>query len=215
MGLSILQKADISYLENILLDEQGHLKVVPYEQLKDVPQEHLSVFCVQHGFYCIPTQELIDFLSEEIGDLKEQTIEIGAGNGVLCRELGIKGTDSFMQLNPEIKAHYENLKQAIVPYGNHLERLDALEAVRKYRPKIVLAAWFTHKYNQKQHWRGGNMYGVDEKKILDKVTKYIHIGNETVHNKKPILELPHKVIQADWLLSRSVSRDKNVIYIWE
>lgn len=215
LGFSVLNKVDITYLEELLFDAEGCLRVLPYNDLKDIPQEHLSVFCVYNGIYTLPTQELVDFLSEEIGEAQDRTVEIGAGNGVLGRALGIKSTDNLMQLTPDIKAYYESLGQAIVSYGDNVEKLDAMQAVKKYSPEIVIAAWVTHKYNAREHWRGGNAMGVDENTLLKKVKKYIMVGNVSVHGKKPILSLPHRTILAPWILSRSVSSDQNLIYIWE
>lgn len=213
--ISFLTHENIDYLGELLLDAEGRLKVVPFDEIKEVPQEHISAFCVKNGIYSIPTQELINFLEDEIGSKKEKTIEIGAGNGAICKALEIKGTDSLMQLIPAIRETYEAMGQSIVPYGEHIEKLDAKEAVRKYRPEVVIGAWCTHKYNPKEHWRGGNQYGINEKLILEKTNKYIHIGNEKVHSKKPILKYPHRVIKEPWLVSRSLSDELNVIYIWE
>jgi hypothetical protein len=144
----------------------------------------------------------------------DKTIEIGSGNGTICKVLGIIGTDNFMQQQLKYKVEYEKLKQTIVPYGKHVEKLNAIDAVNKYKPTIVIGAWCTHKYNPNEHWRGGNEIGIDEYKILRKVKKYIHIGNDKVHVNKPILAFPHKIIHKEWLVSRSMSKDKNVIYIW-
>jgi hypothetical protein len=215
MDYSIINKTDIAYLEELLLDSQGNLKVVPFEFLKDAPQNDISQFCVKHGFYSIPTTELLTFLEEEIGENKDKTIEIGAGNGAISRYLQIRAVDNFMQLNPQIKAHYEAMGQSIVPYGEHLENIDANSAVKKYKPSIVIGAYCTHKYNPMEHWREGNQFGVEEHKIINKVKKYIHIGNEKVHGKKPILKHKHRTIKEEWLVSRSQHRNSNVIWIWE
>jgi hypothetical protein len=47
------------------------------------------------------------------------------------------------------------------------------------------------------------------------VEKYIHIGNQSVHNKKPIMKYKHREIKEEWILSRSQNIGQNVIYIWE
>jgi hypothetical protein len=216
MDVKVFNKSDITYLNEMLLDENGRLNIVPYDYLKDVPQDHIMQFCVEQGFYSIPTIELMTFLKNEIGDQSDKAIEIGAGNGVISRTLGIRGTDNYMQANPKIKAYYETLQQATVPYGNEVENIDANSAVQKYKPSIVIGAWCTHKYNPTEHWREGNEFGIDEKKILRKVDKYIHIGNEKIHGKKPILkQKPSRIIKEDWILSRSQHSKQNVIWIWE
>lgn len=211
-GTYILDPVDVTYLNDILLNDKGELQVVSYEEIKDIPQEHISIFCGIHGFYCIPTTELIDFLKEEIKG--KTAIEIGSGNGVLCRELGIIGTDNFQQLIPKYKKEYERVEQAIVPYGKHVEKLSANDAVKKYKPNVVIAAWCTHKYNPRKPELRGNEIGIDENKIL-KSAKYIHIGNVVSHKLKPILSYPHRVVKAEWLISRSIHRNDNVIWIWE
>lgn len=210
-----IEKTDISYLEKILLDKEGCLRAVPYNDLEDVPQEHLSQFCAERGFYCIPTIELIHFLMKEINGKRNETIEIGAGCGVIGKSLHIKSTDNYMQIMPKYKRHYEQLQQAIVPYGNNVERIDAIGAVKKYKPEIVIGAWCTHKYNPQMHHLEGNELGINEKEIVRRAKKYIHIGNEITHKNKPILDLPHRTIKEEWILSRSQYKDNNIIWIWE
>jgi hypothetical protein len=215
MDYSVINKNDITYLEKLLLNEEGNLKAVSYEFLKDAPQDDISQFCVKYGFYVLPTIELLMFLQREIGDQTDKTMEIGAGHGAISRYLGIRAVDSFMQLNPQIRAYYEALQQAIVPYGSHVEKIDGNSAVRKYKPNIVIGAYCTHLYNPKEHWREGNQFGFDEKKIIKNVEKYIHIGNEKVHGKKPILKFEHRIVKEDWIVTRSQHKNQNVIWIWE
>ena len=211
-----LQNTNISHLNDIFFDTNGQLIVRSYGEIKDITQQEISLFCLKNGIYSLPTKELIDFLREEIGEENmDKTIEIAAGNGVYSRELGIVGTDSYMQATEEISQLYELSGQPTVKYGEHVEKLDGNDAVKKYKPEIVVAAWCTHKYNAKEHWRGGNALGVNERNLLSKVKKYIHIGNETVHNKKPIMNKSHRKIKEKWILSRSRYSDNNVIYIWD
>jgi hypothetical protein len=215
MDYSVINKTDIAYLEEMLFDKERNLQAVSFEYLKDVPQNDISYFCTKYGFYCIPTVELLLFLQREIGDETENTIEVGAGNGAISRYLGIRAFDNYMQESPSIKKYYDALQQATVPYGPNVIRMDGNSAVQKYKPKIVIGAYCTHKYNPKEHWREGNQFGFEEHKIIKKVDKYIHIGNEKVHGKKPILKYPHRIVKDDWLLSRSQHKGQNVIWIWE
>lgn len=213
--INLLNRSDITYLENLLLDDTGKLKIVSYEFLRDFPQNDISQFCVKHGFYLIPTIELLTFLKEEINEDTDSTIEIGAGNGVMAKTLGIRAFDNFMQERADIRAYYESLQQAIVPYGDNVQRLDGNSAVKKYSPSYVIGAWCTHLYNPKEHWRGGNQFGFDEKKIIKNVKKYIHIGNEKVHANKPILKTKPRAVKENWIVSRSQHNRQNVIWIWE
>jgi hypothetical protein len=214
-GFSVLERTDFTYLEKILLDEKGELKIVSYEELKNVPQSDISQFCVKYGVYNIPTLEMIDFLKEQIGDKEKTTIEIGAGNGVLAKTLGITATDSRQQDLPEVRTVYILSGQTPVKYGDNIHKCSAIESIKLYKPNIVLGAWVTHKYNAREHWRGGNRDGIDESIVIKKVKKYIFIGNENTHKNKPILNIPHQTIHADWLVSSSMNKDKNVIWIWE
>lgn len=48
--------------------------------------------------------------------------------------------------------------------------------------------------------------------IIEKVKKYIMIGNRKVHSS--ILDFFHQEFEFPWLYSRSMSKE-NVIYLWE
>lgn len=215
MDYTVIDKTDISELENLLL-KNGELQILPYQYLKPFSQMELSQFCVEHGFYVIPTVELLLFLQREIGQTDlSKVMEIGAGHGAISRALQIRAVDNFMQDRPDMKELYDTFKQATVPYGKHVEKIDGNEAIRKYKPSIVIGAYCTHKYNPNEHFRGGNMYGFNEKLILERVQKYIHIGNRTVHGKKPILKYKYREIKEEWIMGRSQIPKDNVIWIWE
>lgn len=213
MNVFELPRADITYLRAILLDESERLRVRPYAELQGIPQEHITQFCLVNGLYCLPTIELVAFIAQEIAGRK--TIEIGSGNGALGRALEIPLTDSYQQNDPAIRSIWASAGQAPVQYGMDVLRYAALDAIRRFKPDCVVAAWVTHKYDPQTHYREGNMYGVQEEKIMAKVRKYVFVGNENAHRHKPILELPHRTIKADWLLSRSLAKDQNAIWIWE
>jgi len=214
-GIYALEKTDIRYLEDLLLDEDKKLKIVSYEELKNIPQSDISQFCVKYGIYNIPTVEMIDFLKQYIGGKERITIEIGAGNGVMAKALGIRATDSRQQEQPEMRLIYTLAGQTPVRYGDNVCKYSAIEAIKLFKPNICIGAWVTHLYNPAEHWRGGNAEGIDESLLIKRIKKYIFIGNEIVHKNKPILNIPHETIYADWLISRSMNKDKNVIWIWE
>ena len=173
----------------------------------------MSLVCHKHGIYQLPTWELIKFLKDQIGE--GPAIEIGSGNGCIGRLLGIPTTDNKMQELPEIKALYEIMKQPTVTYGKDVEHLDGLEAIRKYKPKVVLGCWVTQKW--KEGMADGNALGVDEALIFEEesVEKYIFVGNEKTHASKEILDMfPVRKFKHKTLLSRSMDREKNIIYIF-
>lgn|GEM_PF-4680061 len=67
--------------------------------------------------------------------------------------MNIRAYDNFMQL--QYKSYYEMLKQAIVPYGEHVIKMYGNEVVCEVKPKYVIGAYCTHRYNPEEHWRGG------------------------------------------------------------
>lgn len=218
MKMSILEKCDISPLENILV-HNGKIVAASYEELKNFPQETLSTFCHRYGIYQIPTTELIEFLNSEIPN-KNNTIEIGAGNGCIGRNLGVRMTDNKSQLWPKVRILYDLHDQPIVNYGDDVEEIGANEAVKKHKPKTVVASWVTELFKNgihKDRISKASIYGIDEQKMFrDGITKYIHIGNESVHSEKRILQTrSHRKLKFPWLLSRSLEKNQNVIYVFE
>ena len=215
MSFAILNKStNISRLEKDLLDEQSILKVVPAEYYAQVSQETLAFFCHKYGFYTLPTTELIEWLKPHV--VPDKTIEIGAGVGTIGRALGIPRTDScYMRTNAEVIAYYTLMGQPLTKYPEDIEELDAIAAVDKYKPEVVIGSWITHKYTIERAELGGNMFGVDEEYVLQNVKKYIMIGNDQAHRLKPILALSHEEHYPDWLYSRSISGRPNVIFVWE
>ena len=187
--------------------------ILPFEFYKEIPQLYISTLCVKNGLYCIPTEELVCWLKEQIYKEENNTIEIGSGNGVLGKALGIRCTDSYLQEDPEIRKHYELAQQAPVRYGSHVEKIDAEAAIKKYRPKIVIGAWITQKW-----WPGdsqGNIYGIDEIDMLKRIDKYIHIGHVNTHSNKRIRDNRTTYCNyADFLVGRSMDIG-NIIEWWE
>jgi len=214
-GVEILQSTDITYLTKDLLTPDG-LKIMPSSYYKDVSSNDLQLFCLINAIYNLPTLELIWFLQEEIGQAK--AIEIGSGNGVMAKALNITATDTLQQADLKYKRLYEAMQQPTIKYGVNVERYEAEEAVYHYKPDIVIGAWVTHKYNPKRHFEEGNEVGIREEKIIEKCKKYIFIGHEFTHRKKPILRTYHRIVKADWLISRIHKKHElfdEMICIWE
>lgn len=195
----------------------GDLQVMPADFFRQFRQEDLSGFCHRHGLYLLPTIELVELIDRLILQISptRSAIEIGSGNGALGGALGIPCTDSLMQNAKHIRALYELSGQPVVKYGAHVEELDALSAVERYRPEVVVGAWVTHIYDAKEHARGGNMYGVDEVALLQRVKRYIFVANMNPHALKPLLALPHATIQTDAIFSRGIDASKNALLVWD
>jgi hypothetical protein len=175
-------------------------------------KDERAVMGVTHAIYGFLTTELIQYLRDLING--RSALEIGAGHGALAGALGIRATDNRMQERADIRAYYATLRQPVIRYGANVERLDALESVKKYCPKVVVASWVTHKYDPKRHAAGGNMDGVCEEDIINSCETYVFIGNEKVHANKSIWSLPHTKLTPPWLYSRAHNGSPDFIAIW-
>lgn len=201
-----ITRCDLTAFNKEVLDSEGRLRILPHAFYKTQEVNTVLFFMHQFGIYVLPTLELIEFLRANIVG---SAIEIGCGNGAIGRALGIPVTDSKLQQEPLIAAYYKSINAPIISYPADVEKLDAEAAIQKYKPKTVVGAFITHKYNGKN----GNMYGVIEEKIIQSA-KYIHVGNNVTHGDKPILKHPHQSLYFDWLITRSVNQEENRIMIF-
>jgi hypothetical protein len=209
----ILDDVDISGADKLLLDERGLVRVLPADELRKIPDDVMKFWCHHRAVYLVPSVELIAWLKERIGGRK--AIEIGGGNGVVGRALGVPITDNRCQEWPDVRAYYAMTKQPTVKYRRDVESLGALGAVAKHKPQVVVACWVTHLYRADEHERAGNMYGVDEDALLDSgIETYIHVGSTTSHDKKRILSRPHEEFRPGFLFGRGKAEDR-VIWVWE
>lgn len=211
-NVTLLQNVDTSYLNRAFLNEDGTWRLNTAKDIQKIPLDHLRIWAVKNARYQIPTRELVDFLREKIGT--RTAIEIGAGMGDLGQHLAIHMTDSAHQVErPEVLSYYRLLGQAPTIPPACVERIDALAAIDKYRPQVVVGAWITQKFREGD--THGNEYGPDEEEIVRNCEMYIHIGNEGVHGDKRIRKMKHQTLRFPWLVSRSADQSRNVIYIWE
>lgn len=197
-----------------LLDENGQLKLLSARQYNQIAPDALRLWCHYYGRYGLPTQELVAWLQERIAGRK--AIEIGSGSGDLAFHLGIPATDNRMQEWPNISLHYTYMGQPLIVYGDFVQTLDAVAAVKHYRPEVVVASWVTEWIdpNLPPPAHGGNMYGVKEDHILATGCEYILIGNVNVHGRKKIMTLPHQELQLPFLRSRAIHAELDRIWIW-
>jgi hypothetical protein len=212
MSLTRLDPRSIRDISGDILDENGQMRIMPADYYRKTTVNERALFGHTHGIYSFPTLELIEWLHRKIGS--RVAIEIGAGNGVMAKELGIPATDSMLQTNPLVAKLYSFAGQPAVKYGENVEKLDAVQAIEKYRPQVVVAAWVTHMYRKDRHEAGGNMFGVVEENIID-CADYIFIGNRGVHSGKSIWSVECEVIEPDWLFSRATNGAPNFIATWK
>lgn len=195
----------------------GVLKVMSADFYHQFHADSIQGFCLFLGLYALPTTELMDRINLLIMEASpsRNAIEVASGNGCLGKGLGIQCTDNYMQATDEMRAHLKAVRQAPVSYGPHVAKFDALEAVKIFKPEVVVAAWMTHKYRPHEHYRGGNIYGIEENDMMVKIKRYILVGNLEVHKHKPLMGVAHQRIQGDFIVSRSSHPSKNAIFVWD
>lgn len=207
-------KLDLENIEDIssnLLMPNGKLMLRSYTYYEKISRPNLQYFCHKHARYGIPTVELINYIQSLIDG--RSAIEIGAGNGDLGYHLRIPMTDSKIQDEPEVREYYKSVDQPTIDYPKDVEKLEALEAIQKYKPQVVVGSWLTTfspcvvDYNS-------SPYGIEEDQILNLVETYILIANLNVHGDKPILKEPHEEVVAPWIMSRSMNSENNRLFIW-
>jgi len=214
-----VNKEALADIQSLMLDEQGRILPVPFKEINKFSQNDISAFCVQQAIYQVPTIELLQWLESEIPD-KSTTIEIGAGNGCVGRNLGIRMYDNFHQDNEMMQFYYATIGQPTVKYGSDVIRMNGNKAVNILHPETVIACWVTQKFQKgddiKKVKIGSNMYGVNELDFIGKIRKYIHVGNTATHHDKRILsKVWFREYKFPWLISRSMSREKNVIHVFK
>jgi hypothetical protein len=211
----ILPNENTDYLDELLLDGNGLLKVVPASILQSANPTHLIMWGNKKGVYCLPTTELIEWLQEQISG--RSAIEICSGNGAIGRALNIPRTDSYIQTTPEMMAYYALLSAIPIFPPEDVLKFEANEAVDHFKPEVVLGSYITQKYlpgDENEPKVGSSLYGVDELALLPKVKTYITIGNKLTHGDKRIRKFPHQTFQFPWLFTRSVKPQNNEISVW-
>ena len=194
-----------------LCGTENDIRVVPHAKLANISSNEIKVWCVKNAVYQVITWELVQYLKRFIGN--RTAIEVCAGNGALGRALDIPRTDSYVQL--KLIEHYTRLGQQITVPPPDVRKLDALEAVRKYDPQVVIASFSTHKWVEGDN--DGSMYGVDEVALLahPSVQAYVVVGNKAVHGGKKIWPMLTNSKKADWLVSRCQDPSQNRIFTWD
>lgn len=208
MHNGVVTPCDISHINSKAFVD-GKLIPLPYEFYKSLTDNEIKYFLLVHGIYVLPTTELIAFLKENM--LNENTIEIGCGLGCIGRSLNIKMTDNKMQSWPDVVKLYTLSKQPVIVYPDDVIEMDAVEAVKYFKPDTTIGAFITHQFNGVS----GNMYGPKEELILKNTKRYINIGNLFTHREKPILALNHLEFYFPWIITRAVDQKKNRIFIFD
>lgn len=214
MITALIPTASITDISQEVICENKKLKLFDSSHWKSYEWNVFRMFCHVYGRYGIPTNEMISFLREVING--RQTIEIGAGHGDLGFHLGIPMTDSKLQNRPEVKLEYMLMGQPTIDYPDDVEEAEAIIAVLKHKPQVVIGSWITAFGNPATHNYGCNLYGINEDILIDipYVETYIVIGNIDQHGDKPIMKRKHDEYYFDWHVSRAKHQINNRIWIW-
>ena len=197
-----------------LLNANGQLRLLAASAYDAIPCDGLQLWCHRFARYGLPTIELVAWLRERVGD--RTAIEIGAGAGDLAHYLHITATDNRMQEWPDILLQYVFTGQPTIKYPDFVQSLDAVDAVSKHRPDVVIASWVTEWIDPRlpPPETGGNAWGVKEDQILASGCEYILIGNVAVHGRKKIMKLPHREFPLPFLRSRAFRPELDRVWIW-
>ena len=204
----MIPAANVDHLDVLLLDDRGRLKPVRAAVYAALPVDHIRMWCFLHGVYGLPTLELVEHIKGLIGG--RRAIEIGSGNGCLGRALGIPMTDSYAQTKPEVLERFAAMGQPPVQYGEDVEEADALEAVRRHKPEVVVGSWITEVYSDLTG--AGSPFGVDEIELLSQVDSYIMFGSVRNHGTKVLCIRVHKMIREPYMYSRA---QDPALFVWE
>ncbi|MGL5923740.1 hypothetical protein [Chroococcidiopsis sp.] len=141
------QSEIVKAIDQQLLRE-GRILLHPYKFYAQFDNLELRMWMQFRGRYQLPTIELIDWLREKIGD--RFAIEVAAGNADLGYHLGIHQTDSWIQMHPLMQGYmYARDAKATAPKLD-VEKLETVEAIKKYKPQIAIASWLTQKKKRKE-----------------------------------------------------------------
>lgn len=208
----IIPTDSVKDISSELLRPDGYMQLLPSAFFKKHKWDDFRAFCHIHARYGIHTLEQNIFLCDVLDG--RNSIEIGAGAGDLGFHLNIPMTDSRQQERADIKAAYAAMRQPIIKYPKEVKKMDALDAVKKYKPKVVIGSWVTT-YAPHEMPYGSNPFGIKENLILDLVDTFILIGNIDTHGDKPIMKIKHEEYYYDWMVSRGKNQENNRIWIWD
>jgi hypothetical protein len=213
MPAHLIEKASMAPVEQ-MIGPAGSIMPVPAAHLQSLPPACVQTYCHYHGVYQIPTLELMLWLARYA--VGPNSLEICAGHGDIGRILGIRSTDSYMHLFPKVRRSYEAMGQPITHPPKRVEKFEALEAVRKYNPEVVVASWASE-FGGYIEGRHTSPFGIHEREIWDhpSVQTYVVIGNWACHNERLPGVTPHETIEGQWLVSRAVDQKANFASVWK
>jgi len=162
-------------------------------------KKYLPHLAEAHGVYCFYSKRLVAALSEMLRD--KPCVEIAAGDGALSRFLRDSGID--------IMAFDNQSWTGKVRYNAEVIQLDAVEALRRHKPEVVLCSW-----------PPANNEFEQEIFLAPTVTRYIVIGSDnrlTFGNWPAYMAQRTFQMRKDEALSDAIlpSRSGGAVYVFE
>lgn len=215
----------LNIIDNLSKETEKHLDTIFKKNGQFIPvsgeylfnnftQLDISAYCHKNALYGIVTHELLEFIKPHI--IENETIEIGSGAGILGTALNIIMYDNFVQSWPDIRMFYDLMGQPVINYHRNTFKGDANTAILTLKPRVVVASWVTHRYNEYFPALGGNVHGVDEVAMFNDIEKYIFFGNDKTHKDKPLFRdgaFNIERIKNPNFFSRSLDHDLNTLFI--
>jgi hypothetical protein len=205
---------DFKALDNRLLDDNGRIRLLSYRDYADIPPDHLRAWANLRGRYGLPTVELVNWLTDRIAG--RSALEIGAGNGDLGYHLKIPMTDSYQQVE-DLATQLVFASYGITPTRppSEVEKEDGENAVRRRKPKVVVACYVTEKYRPDNTGGFGNYLGVRHDYVIERCETFILVGNKNIHGGSRAMRIPHEEYSFPWIVTRSKDQTLNRLWVWE
>jgi hypothetical protein len=208
--VTVVDTATVRDISGDVLYPSGRQRIMPASYWAGTTRVERALFGRNHGVYLLPTIELVDRLTELIGD--RTAIEVGAGDGVLAQALGIPATDSMQHAKPPWRDQYVPARLGPpVPYGPNVIDMDAATAVRVFQPQVVIGCYVTWK---DRPGGAGNEAGVDELDVLAHCDTYVFVGHDHVHRNSALWSQPHTIEYPPYVYSRAVAEGRHFIGVW-
>ncbi len=205
------EKVSITGIRKAVMDGRK-MRVLSHAEWMKFSWPEIRVLLHETATYVAPTEELLDYLDELIGD--EKAIEICAGNGYIGSELDILMTDSYQQQDDKMSVlMYDIMRQPRIQYPKSVLKLEASAAVKRIKPHTVIGCYATHKW--RDDVQSGNDKGVDFEDVFANCRRLVLVGHKETHKHNPLMAIPHKEVYLPGLLTRAADQSLNRIFIWE
>lgn len=209
--IGFIENTDTSDIRKMAY-KNGEFQILPYSAWAQHDPVAIRLFLHEEALYSIPTEEVVEFIDELIGE--HTAIEIGAGHGLWGRELDIPLTDSKLQERPEVKLMYLMAKQPLIKYPQDIIKLRASDAIKRFKPHTVFASYFTPICEGAKYMEGDEVYRDDERLFPNwGVKRYIKIGSINTHGNNPLMKLAHEEHNPIELITRAEKVNQR-IFIW-